>query len=83
MTEREILALAVDAAAYDAVVVLWVTRLGTQPVLLPRAFGLAAARAGVPFALGAWTTVGAAPAGPSSAISPPTGPQRRRAPRGD
>ncbi len=41
MTEREILALAVDAAAYDAVVILWVTASGTQPVLLPRSFGRA------------------------------------------
>lgn len=39
MTPVEILTLATDAATYDAVVILWVTRRGTQPVLLPRSFG--------------------------------------------
>lgn len=39
MTGTEILNLAVDAAAYDAVVVLWRTERGIQPVLLPRTLG--------------------------------------------
>lgn len=39
MTQAEILALAIDAAVYDAVVVLWVTERGTQPVLLRRSLG--------------------------------------------
>jgi hypothetical protein len=39
MTAWQILMLASEALAYDAVVVLWVGRSGTQPVLMPRALG--------------------------------------------
>ncbi len=39
MTTAQILMLAAEAMTYDAVVVLWVTRRGTQPVLMPRALG--------------------------------------------
>jgi hypothetical protein len=39
MTPREIETLASDAAAFDAVVILWRTGSGTQPVLLPRSLG--------------------------------------------
>jgi hypothetical protein len=46
MTPVEILTLATDAATYDAVVILWVTRRGTQPVLLPRSFGTSGANRG-------------------------------------
>jgi hypothetical protein len=44
MTQLEIQTLTADAARYDAVVVLWVTRRGTQPVLLPRSLGTAPRR---------------------------------------
>lgn len=44
MTSLEILTLAADADAYDAVVVLWVTSRGTQPVLLPRSLAALAPR---------------------------------------
>src|SRR3954453_4754634 len=39
MTTAQILMLAAEALAYDAVVVLWVSRYGTQPVLMPRSLG--------------------------------------------
>jgi hypothetical protein len=39
MTTAQILMLATDAIAFDAVVVLWVSRYGTQPVLMPRSLG--------------------------------------------
>jgi hypothetical protein len=39
MTTAQILMLATEALAYDAVVVLWVTSRGTQPVLMPRSLG--------------------------------------------
>ena len=41
MTTSQILMLAAEALAYDAVVVLWVSRYGTQPVLMPRSLGQA------------------------------------------
>ena len=41
MTTEQIVMLAADALAYDAVVVLWVSRYGTQPVLMPRSLGQA------------------------------------------
>ncbi|MGZ8527876.1 MAG: hypothetical protein ACXWWR_03705 [Candidatus Limnocylindrales bacterium] len=44
MTPVEILTLAADAARYDAVVFLWATSRGTQPVLLPRSLGTAPQR---------------------------------------
>ena len=46
MTTAQILMLAAEAMTYDAVVVLWVTRRGTQPVLMPRALGRRSACAG-------------------------------------
>ena len=39
MTTGQILMLAAEALTYDAVVVLWVSRHGTQPVLMPRNLG--------------------------------------------
>ena len=39
MTTEQILMLATEALAFDAVVVLWVSRYGTQPVLMPRSLG--------------------------------------------
>lgn len=39
MTGMEILNLAAAAAEFDAVVVLWRTERGVQPVLLPRTIG--------------------------------------------
>ncbi len=39
MTTSQILMLATEALAFDAVVVLWVSRYGTQPVLMPRSLG--------------------------------------------
>ena len=44
MTTAQILMLAAEALTYDAVVVLWVTRRGTQPVLMPRSLGRHSAR---------------------------------------
>ena len=39
MKPAEILTLAIDAETYDAVVILWRTEHGTQPVLMPRGLG--------------------------------------------
>jgi len=39
MTTAQILMLAAEALTYDAVVVLWVGRHGTQPILMPRSLG--------------------------------------------
>jgi hypothetical protein len=39
MTRAELQVLVADAAAFDAVVVLWRTPHGTQPVFMPRSLG--------------------------------------------
>ena len=41
MKPADVLTLAIDAATYDAVVILWRTGRGTQPVLMPRSLGRA------------------------------------------
>ena len=45
MTRAELQVLVADATAFDAVVVLWRTPHGTQPVLMPRSLGRPSATA--------------------------------------
>ena len=48
MKPGDLVTLTIEAEAYDAVVVLWRTRRGTQPVLMPRSLGRGGASAAGP-----------------------------------
>ena len=71
MKPGDMVTLTIEAEAYDAVVVLWRTRRGTQPVLMPRSLGRrGASAAGPDRATVRATTPAAGPARPADPVAP-------------